>query len=319
MTQTIRKPGTRAVAAGAIIAIAFTAGTALPLRAQSGEGPLVLRLPSSARIAAMANAGLASNDGDAILYNPGMLSVARGAAVSVQRYGSNATAGSFGTVTTSGSLALGVAAQFLDWRAPSDVSYVDAVRPGGSHLSDSGTVGASSSAFTVGVARTIRGLRLGAAVKYAEERFGAAHDGTVAVDLGFTRQVGPGAIGIAVQNLGAGVRFGGEQGTLPRRVGIGYGGGMIPFNEYLDLGAQMQLTVEGDWFVRPAGGVELGYVPIEGVALVFRTGVRLPRERDEPLVTGGVGVTVDRFSLDYAVEPFRGGRPVSHRVGLRLR
>jgi hypothetical protein len=71
--------------------------------------------------------------------------------------------------------------------------------------------------------------------------------------------------------------------------------------------------------VRPAGGVELAYVPIEGVAVVVRQGLRLPRERDEPLVTGGLGVTVDRWSLDYAVEPMRGGRPVSHRLGLRIR
>jgi hypothetical protein len=287
--------------------------------AQAGEGPIVLRLPNSARIAAMGNAGVASSDGDALLYNPGMLSASRGAALSVQRYGSNATAGAFGSATVSGTFTYGFGVQFLDWRAM-PVAYAQAVEAGASHLSDSGAIAASSTAFTVGIARTIKGLRLGVGVKYAEERFGAVHDGTVAVDLGVTRPAGPGAIGIVVQNLGAGVRFNGEKGTLPRRIGIGFGGGMFPFNEYFDLGAQMQLTVEGDdWFVRPAGGVELGYVPIEGVAIVLRTGLRLPREPDEPLVTGGLGLNVDRFSLDYAMEPFRGGRPVSHRLGVRVR
>ena len=81
----------------------------------------------------------------------------------------------------------------------------------------------------------------------------------------------------------------------------------------------MQLTLEGNSFVRPAGGVEVGYVPIEGVAIVMRSGLRLPRERDESLVTGGLGLTLDRISIDYALEPFRGGRPASHRIGLRIK
>ena len=287
--------------------------------AQAGEGPIVLRLPNSARILAMGNAGIASSDGDALLYNPGMLSTSRGASLSVQRYGSQATAGAFGSTTVSGNFTYGFGVQFLDWRAPS-LPYSQSVEDGASHLSDSGMIAASSSAFTAGIARTIKGFRLGIGVKYAEERFGAVRDGTIALDFGATKPAGPGAIGIVVQNIGAGTRVNGETGKLPRRIGIGFGGGLFPLNEYFDIGAQMQLTAEGDdWFVRPAGGVELGYVPIEGVSIVVRTGLRLPREPDEPLVTGGLGFNVDRFSLDYAMEPFRGGRPVSHRLGVRVR
>ena len=298
-----------------MLALAATVADAQP----RGEGPLVLRLPTSARYLAMGNAAVAGSDGDAVLANPGMLSVARGTSVSLQRYGRNASAGALGTITTAGSLFLGVGAQFVDWNAPSGVAWPDAIRPGASRLSDSGTVSASSSAFVLAAARTIKGLRLGASVKYAEDRFGAERDGTMAVDIGIVRPMGTANVSLVVQNLGAGARFAGERGTLPRRIGLGWGGGLFPFNEYLDLGAQMQVTVEGDLFVRPAGGIELGYVPIEGVALVMRAGARLPREKDEPLATGGVGVVVDRISLDYAVEPTRGGRPASHRVGLRIR
>jgi hypothetical protein len=89
--------------------------------------------------------------------------------------------------------------------------------------------------------------------------------------------------------------------------------------EHYDFGMQTQLTVERGGFVRPAAGGELGYVPIEGVSFVVRGGLRLPREKDELFATGGLGITVDRISLDYAVEPFRGGRPVSHRLGLRIK
>ena len=284
-----------------------------------GEAPLVLRLPSSARIAAMANVGIAANDGDALLYNPGMLNGARGMAVSLQRYGSFGTAGAFGTATQIGVLNVGVGAQFVDWTVPSGTAWGDAVRPGATRLADSGGVAASSSAFTVGVARAVKGARIGANLKYAEDRFGAQHDGTFAFDFGVTMPLGPANFAIVAQNLGPGLNIGGVNGMLPRRVGVGYGGGMYPLYERFDLGAQMQLMLEGNSFLRPAGGIEVGYVPIEGVAIVVRSGVRLPREKDESLVTGGLGLTLDRISIDYALEPFRGGRPASHRIGVRIK
>lgn len=290
-----------------------------PLAAQPrGEGPLVLRLPASARVASLANAGIASNDGDAMFYNPGMLATSRGAAISLQRYGANGAAGAMGTTSTIGATTIGIGAQFVNYTAAAGASYADVVKTGGTHLADHGTVAAASSAFTLGIARTIKGLRLGANVKYAEDRLGAAHDGTLAVDVGLQRPLGPGTLGVVIQNLGAGPRIGGVQGTLPRRIGVGFGGSRAIAPNW-DLGAQMALTLEGDLFVRPAGGAELVYVPIDGVAIALRQGFRLPRERDESLVTAGVGITIDRIAVDYAMEPMRAGRPISHRIGLRLR
>lgn len=304
----------------------MTLGAPTPVAAQSiVEGPLVLRAPASARLLGMANAGLAANDADVLFYNPGMLGSARGLSLSMQRYGSAATAGSMATVTTVGSITVGIGAQALRWQTPA-ARYDDAVRFGTTHLADTPRAGsnvsneAASSAFTLGLARTIKGLRLGAAVKYAEDRLGEAADGTVAFDVGFSRPLGPATLAITAQNLGAGPRLGGVEAAMPRRIGVGWGGGPMSQWEHWDLGMQAQLTVEGDdWFVRPAGGAELGYVPIEGVSILLRSGLRLPRERDESLVTAGLGVTVDRFSFDYAMEPMRGGRPVSHRVGVRLK
>lgn len=282
------------------------------------EGPLVLRLPASARMLGMANAGVSSNDADALFYSPGMLTQARGAAMSVQQYGANATAGSFASVQTIGSLSVGIGAQLLRFSTnPSD--WAREAQQGAARLSDGGTESASSSAFTVGLGRVVKGFRLGAAVKYAEERLGNTSDGVVALDLGMNKALGPATLAIAVQNIGAGPDMYFVNGPLPTRLTVGFGGGLFPIWEKWDIGMQSQLSVERDGFVRPAGGVELGYVPVEGVALVMRSGLRLPREPDEPLATAGLGVTVDRFSVDWAVEPMRGGRPVVHRIGLRLK
>jgi hypothetical protein len=293
-----------------------------PLEAQGAghpEAPLALRVPASARYAALANAGGSGNDADVIFYNPGRLAQARGMAVSIQRFGARATSGSFGSVQTLGAFTVGVGAQTLDYGAPALGGLAAAVRTGASHLSDGGPVSASSNVFVVGAARTLKGFRLGANVKYAEERLGAARDGVAALDLGMNRPMGPATIGVSVQNIGAGPQIGGVDGVLPTRVTIGYGGGLFPIWEHVDIGMQSQLSVERDGFVRPAGGVELGYVPVDGVSIIIRQGVRLPRERDESLVTAGLGVTVDRFSFDYAVDPTRGGRPLSHRVGIRIK
>ncbi len=299
-------------------ALVVTVASSLPAQ-QRGIGPLVLRLPASARLAGMANAGLASNDGDALFYNPALLGGARGVAASLQSYGSNATAGSLGSVYTGGANTIGIGVQFLEW-STNATSYATALHDGASHLSDSGRMAASSTAITFGVSRTIRGRRLGVSAKYVEDRFASSHDGTIAFDVGvMLPSIGPGNMSLVAQNLGEGLRIGGEKGSLPTRVGIGYGGGMYSAFEKFDYGLQTQLTVERGGFVRPAGGAELGYVPIEGVALVVRAGLRLPKEKDEPLATAGLGVTIDRFSLDYALEPMRGGRPVSHRLGIRIK
>lgn len=328
MTHTLRKscrvlsaafsaPTGSAVALGTILSAAIFANPDVA-SAQRGEGPLVLRLPASARIAALANAGLVSTDGDALFYNPGMLASIRGSAASVQSYGASATTGSMATTSTAGSLTVGIGAQFLTYRAPAGMGYAEVVKFGATHLPDGGAVHASSTAFTVGLARTIKGLRLGVAAKYAEDRLGPVSDGTVAVDIGMNRSMGPGTLGVVVQNLGPGLRLDGVKGALPRRVGVGYGGYQAIAGHW-DIGAQMALTWEGDSFVRTAGGAELAYVPIDGVAITLRQGFRLPRERDESLVTAGIGVTVDRVAVDYAMDPVRGGRAVSHRIGVRIR
>lgn len=320
MTHTIRKTTPqRSISRtlGALLSAGLLASS--PLLAQpAGEGPLVLRLPASARALSLGNVGVVSTDGDALFYNPGMLAQQRGSAASLQRYGSHGTAGSMATATTSGSMTIGIGAQFVGYSVAAGARYVDVLKPGATRLSDSGDVAATSTALTLGFAKTIKGLRLGVSAKYVEDHIGALHDGTVAFDIGLNRPIGVGTAALVVQNLGAGPRIDGVEGTLPRRIGAGYSA-YRPIAAHWDLGAQGALLLEGDLFVRPAGGAELAYVPIEGVTFTLRQGFRRPRERDESVITSGLGVTIDRIAIDYALEPMRGGRPASHRVGLRVR
>lgn len=286
---------------GAALAPALVGAQSANQPGGSAGSSVALSMPSGARALGLGNAGLMLPDPDAVFRNPGMLVTARGVSASVQRYGDSrlsGTATSVASVTTVGafSVALGIqAARF-----------------------SSSTV--AGNAFSAGVARNWKGYRLGAVVKYAEDRAGASSDGSAAVDFGAARSLGPSVLSLSVQNIGSSLTISGESVELPRQLAAGWSMGPRPVAANWDLGAVAQLGVEGDdWFVRPAGGVEVAYVPIEGVAITARGGVRRPRGSVESAVTGGLSFALDWLTIDYALEPMRDGVPSSHRIGIRVR
>ena len=83
-------------------------------------------------------------------------------------------------------------------------------------------------------------------------------------------------------------------------------------------------------WVAPSGGIEVGYSWLDGYAIAFRGGARRALPGERPL-TGGLGFTMDRLSIDYAVEALTelrlvGSTNVSetisrygHRISLRIR
>ena len=60
-----------------------------------GFGPIVLQLPASTRALGFGNVYVGVREPEAIFYNPAQLGVRPGVALSVERYGSGATAGAF--------------------------------------------------------------------------------------------------------------------------------------------------------------------------------------------------------------------------------
>ena len=74
--------------------------------------------------------------------------------------------------------------------------------------------------------------------------------------------------------------------------------------------------MRGGW-VAPAGGAELGYSWLDGYTIAVRAGARRPATGESP-VTAGAGLSLDRLSIDYALETLRGSR-FAHRIGLRVR
>lgn len=305
----------------------------VPLQAQDGTGiipqptvvfsspktptPVALRLSASSVALALGNVAIASRDADVLFYNPGMLTQATGIAASALRIGSASTAGSAASVQQVGSYAVGIGARFVDWSSD-QMRYGDALNGGTGVFGMSGLRRASSLALTGGVARSVGPVRIGVAGTYLRERYGEELDESGLLDVGAALTLGPGILGLSVQQLGQSVTFVDSESIAPWRVTLGYGTRPYPIATFVDVAGVWQASVDADGEVRPAGGVELFYVPIEGLSFVARAGARRPLDAGESAFTTGLGVSLDRVSLDYALDPTRDG-PVAHRIGIRIR
>jgi hypothetical protein len=103
--------------------------------------------------------------------------------------------------------------------------------------------------------------------------------------------------------------------NLPIRTTLGVAGGR-GVGEF-DLAGTAAVSLLRTNFVVPAGGAEIGYSWLDGYSLALRAGARRPLPGERAL-TAGAGFTMDRLSIDYALEALSGSR-IGHRLGLRVR
>ena len=332
----MRAFGRRLVQPVAFGTLALTAGSVVPATGQAQESviapvprttvvlgpvatplPVSLRLPSATVALSLGDVGLLSRDADVLFYNPGMLSLAVGLSASVQRFGSVATAGSYAAIQSVGGYSIGLGARFVDWQSI-ESQLEPALRAGSGVFSQEGPTRASSLALTGGVGRALGPLRLGVSATYLRESFRFDRDEALLLDAGVAMSLGPGQVALAVQGHGGTVQLPGSDRTRPWRSTLGYGIRPFPISTFFDLGAVAQVSLDGDEELRPAGGLELSYIPVEGFAVTARAGARRPRDDGESIFTAGLGVSLDRFSLDYALDPYRDGA-AAHRLGIRVR
>jgi len=318
----------RCIVCCALLAGALAAQPATPPEALDERTPpaaIALRIPAGTVALALGNVGIVSTDADVLFYNPGMLTSARGVAMSAQRYGGSGTTASLAATQMLGSIGVGIGARVADWRSPEGV-YGDAVRPGLGVLGLGGSGRASSTAITVAAARAVGPVRIGVGATYVRESFRTENDESAQFDAGVVWPLGPTNLAFTMQHVGKSLALSGPsritnsaefEGASDWRATIGYGGWGFPLATFWDLGATVQLSIDESGAVRSAGGGELTYVPLEGVAIAGRIGHRSTIGNERPL-TAGLGFTLDRYSIDYAVEAFRGVSS-AHRVGLRIR
>jgi hypothetical protein len=300
----------------ALLAIAVAP---LSLLAQAENvAPLLVRLPMGARPLAMGNVGVASRDDDVLFYNPAQLTVARGMSASIEQFSSTARTGALSTVTRFNTGGVAVGASVAQFNVPTGAYPVSR-----GDLVTGGPVNGSDASLLVGIAQTIKSTRIGVTAKYVQEAIGTSRNSQALFDVGLGRDFFGYSFGLAAQNLGESfspVTVPGASALLtsthlPFRATLGVAKGHS-FDQF-DVAATAAVSTLRDGFVIPAGGGELTYSWLDGYVIQFRAGARRP-EPGEGTLTAGAGLSIDRLTLDYALETLSGSR-VAHRIGLRVR
>jgi hypothetical protein len=298
-----------------------------PAQAQAPPvGPLVLTLPATPRTAALGNAWVAGRDQEVLFYNPAQLIGARqGMDLSVTRYGSNGTATTLGSTYAAGkwSLTLGWGVQYVDFSTSASTPYPYATDV----LLSPGDASGSSALIAAGGAITYKGLRIGAAGKYAVDRMSMPADqagqpagprvdhGAMLVDVGVSRALLGGTVAVAMQNMGNDPVAHGIQVTAPKQLLAGYARPQQAGP--LDLNFYSQLTVREGW-TSVGGGFEMGYSWLEGYYVSLRVGARRTESPSEQPLALGAAFTLDRITVEYGVQFFDGGR-AANGVTIRWR
>jgi hypothetical protein len=284
--------------------------------------PVILHLPASARWLGMGNAAIGSRDDDVLFYNPAQIAVARGTSVSFEQYSAGARGGTLSSVArlNTGGVAVGV--NLVQFETNADIGAFPATRH---DLLTRGPQDAVGVDMVIAVAQVVKGFRVGAAGKYADDLAGERRAGGPALDLGVSRDFRRYyTAGLAVQNIGRDVTtprsVGGQQVLAgpegyPTMTTLGVTAAK-PVGPY-DLLVTSAVSVQRDGFVIPAGGVELNYSWLDGYNIAIRAGGRRP-DSGERAFTAGAGFGADHLTIDYALETLSGDH-IGHRIGLRVR
>jgi len=305
-------------------ALALCLLVASPAFAQAPPtGPLVLHVPSSARVAALGEAWVAGRDQDVVFTNPAQLvGVRSGFDLSITRFGPASTLASIGSVYAAGprSLTFGWGVKLLGFSADAAAGYPYSP----DILLADGSRNGTSALLTAGAAAVLKGFRVGVAGKYVSDIASTSpavlnpvrvNQHRVLADVGVARNILGGTAAIAFQNIGRHSTRDGTRLVLPRQVAVGFS--RTRQLGPLDLAGFTQLTMRRDW-TSPAGGLEVGYSWIEGYNVAVRIGARRPESRAEQPVGLGAAFTADRLTVEYSVRFYDGGR-TANGVTLRWR
>ena len=298
------------------------------MAAQTPLGPIVLVLPASARTLALGGVGVTSRDDDALFFNPAQLVVANGYSVSAERFSSDVALSALSAVTRFNGGGIGIGMRMANYYLPGSGNAILGSPATIPLLFEPSATPATSVEASAGIAQVVKGWRVGFAAKVAQDEDLSSRFVRGLLDVGVSKQMfGSYTVGAAVQNIGEDfsrefISPGGFSASpitqtieLPRTatVGVSRGGQLGEFDWFA--------TGQVAWWrtntLAPAGGLEMNYSWLSGYNIALRVGARRPLP-GEDAVTAGAGFTMDRLSIDYALETLSGGR-IGNRIGLRIR
>jgi hypothetical protein len=309
----------------ALAALASLGATATRAAAQaSGQSraALLLTLPSDARALALGDAwGAVADDENALFYNPAQLARVHAWSVggSLQRYVVSTTLGAFAAAgaLARGTVAIGV--QVLDYGTEPVLVSADGAQTGDP---TGASVSAQDFALTAGYGATFGAehrLRIGGAVKYAQQHVANYSGSAVAGDVGAAYSLPSGwELAGALQHFGSELTLAAVTAPLPWTWRVGAASPVANFGRFaLRTMAEVR---------KSSGGVTTGVLAAEGTwhpahgatVLAARAGYSFRGTGDDrsPLTLGG-GVTLGRFTVDYAYQGFDLLGGATHRFGVR--
>ncbi len=266
-----------------------------------------LKVPPSARWAALGSAGLALSGPDAFFLNPAGLAAGAGSAFSASYEALPADSSRTGLLF-SGSTGAGVfSAGLLYNNSGAGLEKLDGAGNGaGIDLT------AYDAAFGAGWARSAGLTDFGFSLKYIRSRLAEVSGNSFALDGGVIFRAGPGDttdLTLAFRNFGPPLKLGSEAAPLPFEAA---GGLKWKYSPILDILVEGRLPVDhasylilaGEWFIpfqaSPGGGTRRP-------GFFFRSGLNFRNYGDHGLMgayAGGFGFRAGGLSFDYAFSPY---------------
>lgn len=316
----------RAALVAAFVAPAVAGAQAVP---GGPYAPAVLLFPSSPRTLALGNTGIAGRDDDVLFFNPAQLAIARGMSASIENYSGLGNGGALSSVTRFNTGGIAVGMRLLNYDTPLGRFPIDRTTP----MNGTFPSGTSLEAIA-GIAQVFKGVRVGASAKYTQDQLSGTQLDRAAFDVGLSKDVFRFyTVGLSVRNIGRSMTapcaivtdaehcpspFAAvPRATLELPLATTLGAAMSRALGEFDVVGTAALTMLRANYLIPSGGVEVGYSWLDGYAIALRAGGRRPLPGERGL-TAGAGFTMDRLSIDYAVETLTNSR-VGQRIGLRIR
>jgi len=275
-------------------------------------GAQFLKVPPSARFAALAGAGLTLNGADPFFLNPAGAASRGGSAVSASYEslleGASRTGLVFSRGTASGVLSAGL----LYNSSSSGLEKLDGTGGG------SGEIAAYDEAFGAGWARRFAWADFGVNLKYIKSRLAEASGASAALDAGFIfREATPTSpeLALALRNFGPPLKLGSEKAPLPAELA---GGLKWKYSRNFNIFVEGRMPVDHSPFLVLAGE---WFIPSSRLSGLFvRTGLNFKNYDDHGFMgafAGGFGLKLGGFTADYAFSPY-GELGAVHRMTLGL-
>ena len=295
----------------AALAIAALAGTlAGPLNAAGTSSAQFLKLGAGARAAGMGDAFVAvADDATGAYWNPAGLGQIQSPEIAFMHndWLVDTQYQYAGGVLPLERGVIGLSIQRIDYGDIDRYTAADA---------RDGSFDAGSMAANLSFGFEMRdGLYLGGTAKYLQEAIETEKASSFAGDAGVLYRWDRYSVGAALQNIGPALKMVQESYDLPQTLRLGAAGRFL--NERLLMGLAISAPNDNDPAVHAGAEFRLNSL------LAFRGGYSAAPGNNLDVdgltgVTAGLGITLNAFTLDYALVPF-GDLGMTHRASIRVR